>query len=166
VFFLRKNVRYLTHGAILAAAYAALAHLQNLLLPGSASMAIQFRVAEALCVLAFLTPAAVPGLTVGCFLFNVTSGAALPMDFLVGSFATFLATGCMWKLRRFPWLGAMMPALWNALLVGWELAVCIGGGFWINALYVAIGEVAVLYVLGMPLYHAVKKHGRLFLTKN
>ena len=162
---MRKNVRYLTHGAILAAAYAALAHLQNLLLPGSASMAIQFRVAEALCVLAFLTPAAVPGLTVGCFLFNVTSGAALPMDFLVGSFATFLATGCMWKLRRFPWLGAMMPALWNALLVGWELEIYIGGGFWLNGACVAIGELGVLLTLGSVLYYALRnpKIKRIFL---
>ena len=148
----------------MAAAYVALVHLQNLLLPGSASMAIQFRVAEALCVLAFVTPAAVPGLTVGCLLFNVTSGAALPMDFLVGTLASFLSVGSMWKLRRVPWLGIWMPALWNALLVGWELAVCIGGGFWINALYVAIGEATVLILLGMPLYRAIKKHSRLLLT--
>lgn len=154
---MNKRIKYLTHGAILAAAYVALTHLQNLLLPGSASMAIQFRVSEVLCVLAFSTPAAVPGLTVGCLLFNLTSGAALPMDFFVGSLATFLATGSMWKLRKLPWLGALMPAVWNALLVGWELTVCIGGGFWINALYVAIGEAAVLLLLGLPLHHALCK---------
>ena len=70
--------RHLAHAAIIAALYAVLTHMQNILFPGSASMAIQFRVSEALCVLAFFTPAAIPGLSLGCLLFNITSGAALP----------------------------------------------------------------------------------------
>lgn len=142
---------------MLAAAYAALTHLQNLLIPGSASWAIQFRVSEALCVLAFFSPAAIPGLTVGCMIFNLTSGMALPLDFLVGSVATALATAAMWLTRKWPALGLLMPALFNGLLVGWELSVYIGGGFWLNALYVAIGEAAVLLVLGVPLYRAIQK---------
>jgi uncharacterized membrane protein len=54
----------------------------------------------------------------------------------------------MWILRNHRFLGLFMPALWNALLVGWELDVYIGGGFLLNALYVAIGEAAVLLTLG------------------
>jgi uncharacterized membrane protein len=68
-------------------------------------------------------------------------------------------------LRRLPFLGLLMPALWNAFLVGWELSVYIGGGFWLNALYVAIGEAAVLLTLGTALYYALKTrnlHTRLF----
>ena len=156
---MKTNVQKLTQAAVLAAAYAALTHLQNLLLPGSASWAIQFRVSEVLCVLAFFTPAAVPGLTVGCLIFNLTSGLALPLDFLVGSAATALSTWAMWLCRKVPALGLLMPALFNALLVGWELAVYIGGGFWLNAAYVAIGEAAVLLVLGRPLYRIIKKRG-------
>ena len=68
-----KNTRYLAHAAIIAALYAVLTHLQNLLLPGSATWAIQMRLSEALCVLAFFTPAAIPGLTLGCLLFNITA---------------------------------------------------------------------------------------------
>ena len=79
-----KNTRFLTHAAIIAALYAVLTHLQNLILPGSATWAIQMRLSEALCVLAFFTPAAIPGLTVGCLAFNITYAAALPLDFLVG----------------------------------------------------------------------------------
>ena len=159
---MRKNIRFITHAAVLAAVYAALSHLQNFLIPGSASWAIQFRVAEVLCVLAFFTPAAIPGLTIGCLLFNVTSGAALPLDFLVGSLASFMAAAGMWLTRKVtvrgcPLLGLLMPALFNALLVGWELAIYIGGGFWINAAYVAIGELAVLLILGWPLYHTIRK---------
>ena len=156
-----KRPRYLAHAAIIAALYAVLTHTQNLLLPNSASMIIQFRLSEALCVLAFFTPAAIPGLTVGCLLFNITSAGALPLDWLVGSLATLLAAAGMWASRRLtlgslPLPGLLLPALTNAVLVGWELAVYIGGGFWLNALYVAIGEAAVLLILGSALYYAIK----------
>ena len=162
---MRKNTRYLVHSAIIAALYVALTHLQNLLIPGSASFAIQFRASEALCVLAFFTPAAIPGLTVGCLLFNLSFAGALPLDWLVGSYATFLAAGSMRLLRRLPWLGLAMPALFNALLVGWELTVYFGetgftmAAFWLNALYVAIGELAVLYTLGWLLYRSMTRTG-------
>ena len=158
---MRTHTRYLTHAAIIAALYAVLTHMQNILLPNSASMMIQFRLSEALCVLAFFTPAAIPGLTIGCLVFNLTFAGSLPLDWLVGSLATLLAAAGMWHTRRvtikgYPLLGMLLPALTNAILVGWELAVYIGGGFWLNALYVSIGEVAVLLVLGSALYYALK----------
>lgn len=158
---MRKHTRYLAHGAIIAALYVVLTHMQNMLLPGSATWAIQFRVSEALCVLAFFTPAAIPGLAVGCLVFNLTYAGALPLDFLVGSLASALAAAGMWltrkwKLGSFPLAGLLMPALFNALLVGWELELYIGGGFALNALYVAIGEAAVLLILGSALYYAMK----------
>lgn len=157
-----KNTRHMTHAAIIAALYAVLTHMQNLLLPDTATMAVQFRASEALCVLAFFTPAAIPGLTIGCFVFNLISGAT-PMDFLVGSLASFLAAWAMWKTRNvtikgYPLPGMLMPALSNAILVGWELTVyfSVGGSFWLNAACVAIGEVAVLLILGSALYYAMK----------
>ena len=115
---MNNKTRNLTHGALIAALYVILTHLQNIIFPESTSFAIQFRASEAMCILAFFTPAAIWGLTVGCFLFNLTFAGALPLDFLVG----------------------------------WELSVYIGGGFWLNALYVAIGEAAVLLTLGTVLY--------------
>ena len=60
------------------------------------------------------------------------------------------------KLTRKPVLGFLMPALFNGLLVGWELSMYVGGGFWVNALCVAAGEVLALR-LGVPLYFALKK---------
>ena len=158
---MRKNTRFLVHAAVIGALYLALTHGQNLLFPNSASMAIQFRASEALCVLAFFTPAAIPGLAIGCLLFNLTSGAALPLDFLLGSAATFLATGGMYLTRRctlrgYPLLGMLLPAFFNALISGWELKTYSGGGFWLNALYVAIGEAAVLLTLGTALYYAFR----------
>ena len=158
---MNKKVRFLTHAALFAALYVALTYLQNFLLPGSASWAIQFRASEALCVLAFFTPAAIPGLTVGCLLFNISFAGALPLDFLVGSLASCLAAAAMWLTRKvtlkgYPLPGLLMPALFNALLIGWELSVYIGGGFLINAVYVAIGETTVLLTLGTALYYAIK----------
>lgn len=153
---MKNKTRFLTQSAIIAALYAGLTWLQNLLLPGSASWAIQFRAAEALCVLAFFTPAAIPGLSIGCLLFNLTFAAALPLDFAVGTLASCLAALAMYGLRKYPWAGLAMPALLNAILVGWELDLYIGGGFWLCAAQVAIGELAVLYTLGAALYYAIR----------
>ena len=159
---MKRQAKLLAHGALIAAMYVALTHLQNLLIPGSATWAIQFRASEALCILAFFTPAAIPGLSVGCFLFNLSYSGALPLDMLVGTAATALATGGMYltrnlRIKGMPFLGLMMPAVFNGLLVGWELTVYIGGGFWLNALYVALGELGVLFTLGWLLDSLLKR---------
>ena len=154
---MNQRIHYLTHGAIIAALYAVLCHLQNLILPGSATWAIQMRLAEALNILAFFTPAAVSGLALGCLVFNLTFSAALPLDFLVGTLATLLAAQGMYMMRKQPALGLFFPAIANGVLVGWELTVYIGGGFLINAIYVAIGEAIVMLTVGAALYYAMKK---------
>ena len=154
--------RRLAHAAVIAALYAVLTHMQNILVPGSATWAIQLRLSEALCVLALYTPAAIPGLSIGCLLFNLTFSAALPLDPIVGTLATYLACQGMYltrKIRFFgiPVVGLLMPALSNAFLVGGELTLYIGGGFWLNALYVALGELIVLFTLGLGLYLLLRK---------
>ena len=161
---MRRRSHFLAHSAIISALYAILCYLQNLILPGSASWAIQMRAAEALSILAFFTPAAIPGLGIGCLLFNLSFAGALPLDFLVGTLASCLAAGAMWlmrnlKIRNLPVFGLLMPGIFNAFLVGWELTVYIGGGFWLNALYVALGEWIVLLTLGSLLYTAIRKRG-------
>ena len=171
-----SGIRYsrrMAHAAIIAALYAVLTHMQNMILPGSATWAIQMRLSEALCILSFFTPAAAPGLAAGCLLFNLTFSGALPLDFLLGSLATYLAAKGMWltrnwKIRGLPLPGLLLPTLTNAILVGWELSIYIGGGFLVNALYVALGEIAVLLTLGTLLYLAFRKRGLdtiLFETK-
>ena len=159
---MNMRARFLAHGALLAALYTALTYLQNFLIPGSASWAIQFRASEAMCVLALFTPAAIPGLSIGCLLFNLSFSGALPLDPVVGTAATVLATSGMYLTRNttvkgYPLLAMTLPAAANGLLVGWELAIYIGGGFWLNALYVAIGELAVLLSLGTLLYYTIRK---------
>lgn len=159
---MHDRVRKIAHGAIIAALYAVLTHMQNILLPGSATWAIQCRISEALCVFALFTPAAIPGLTAGCLIFNLTFAAALPLDFLLGSLATLLAAAAMWrtrnlKIRGYPLPAMLMPALTNGVLVGWELAVYVGGGFFLNALYVALGELIVMLTLGSALHALIRR---------
>ena len=158
---MKNKSRFLAHGALIAALYVALTYFQNFLIPNSATWAIQFRASEALCVLALFTPAAIPGLTIGCLLFNISFAGALPLDPVVGTLASLFATSFMYMLRPvtikgYPFLSMLMPALANALLVGWELNFYIGGGFWLNALYVAIGEAAVLLTLGSILFYVIR----------
>lgn len=147
---------------MIAALYAALCFLQNALIPNSASFVIQFRAAEALCIFAMFTPAAIPGLTIGCMLFNLCMAGALPWDVPLGGLATFLAAWGTyatrkWTVKGVPVIALILPALTNAILIGWELSVFIGGGFWINGLYVAIGELAVQLTLGLILYFTIKR---------
>lgn len=158
---MKKNTRYLTHGALLAALYVVLTYAQNFIWPESTSMAVQFRASEALLALALFTPAAIPGLTLGCLLFNISNSAALPLDYLVGTLASLLALAGMWYTRKitikgYPVLAMLLPAVTNGLLVGWELMVYIGGGFLFNAACVAAGEAAVLLTLGSVIFYAIK----------
>lgn len=83
---MNKKVLFIVQTAIIAALYAALTYAQNFLLPGTTSAAVQFRVSEALNVLALFTPAAIPGLTLGCVLSNLYNiGSGLPLDMIFGS---------------------------------------------------------------------------------
>ena len=163
---MKKKTLFISHAALLGAMYVALTHAQNLLLPGSATWAVQCRLSEALCVLAFFTPAAIPGLSIGCLIFNLSYAGALPLDFLVGTLATLLATWVMWLTRKVKWfgvpvIGLLMPALFNAILVGWELTVYLGdtgftmSAFWINAALVAAGEIIVLFTVGLALWRGL-----------
>ena len=161
---MNRKTKNLAHAALIAALYVVLTHFQNFILPNSASFAIQCRLSEALCVLALFSPSAITGLSIGCLLFNLTFSAALPLDWLVGTVATFCATAAIHALRGvrikgYPLLSMLMPALSNALFVGWELTVYIGNSFWLNALYVALGEGIVLLSLGSVLFRVFEKRG-------
>ena len=165
----KKPTLYIAQAAVIAALYATLTFLQNTLIPGSASMAIQFRVAEVLTVLAIFTSSAIPGLTVGCIIANISSLSVLgPYDLIFGSLASFLAALTMYWLRNVRFfklsvLAALMPALFNGLLVGFEIEFFfVEGGFHFGDFLfqggcVALGELAVLFVLGLPLVYIIEK---------
>lgn len=169
-----KKLIYLTQAAIIAALYATLTIGQNLLLPGTASMAIQFRVAEVLTVLAIYTPAAIPGLTVGCVIANISSvTAGLGFyDMIFGSIASLLAALAMYALRNVRWLriplpALFMPAIFNGLIIGFEIDFFFIGSmhfnfvdFLIQGGCVALGELGVLLILGIPFCLVLDKRAK------
>ena len=154
----RFSVRYLTTAALIAAVYAAL----TLLLPIPRYGGVQLRVAEAMTVLPFLLPEAVPGLAVGCFLANLL-GSPLVLDWVFGTLATLLAA--LWTARvKHLYLAPLPPVVCNAAIVGAESAWFesrSGGAFWpayaLNAFTVGLGEAAACYVLGLLLLRALPR---------
>lgn len=169
----RKSTLYIVQGALIAAIYAAMTILQNVLIPGSASMPVQFRISEVLTVLALYTPAAVPGLTIGCVIANISSLSVLgPYDLIFGSLATLFAALSMYALRnvrffKLPVLAALMPALFNGIFVGFEIDFFFMNNaaafnfvdFLIQGGLVALGELAVLFALGLPLTRVIELNG-------
>ena len=157
--------------AIIAAMYAALTYAQTLIAPTSTTAAVQFRVSEALNVLALFTPYAIPGLTIGCVISNLASiGQGLPLDMIFGSLATLGATSCIWllrnvKLKGYPIASMLMPAIWNGVIVGWEIECFFVEGkfhfssFLLQGGLVALGELGVMLILGTILYYTIiKRH--------
>lgn len=147
------NISGLALSGLIAALYAG---LTVLLAPISFS-AVQFRVSEALTLLPMISPAAIPGLGLGCLLSNLLAGAPW-QDVVFGSLATLLAAVSTRQLRRLPWLAAFMPVLWNGLVVGATLSWLYPPmPFLATAGSVALGEAAVVYMLGLPLTELLKK---------
>ena len=147
------TTRQMATAGIIAAIYAVL----TLALPIP-----QFRVAEAMTVLPFLFPEAIPGLAVGCFLANLL-GSPMPVDWIVGTAATLIAAIWTSKLRHRA-LAPLPPVICNMVLVGAEIAWFFpteGMGFWaafgFNALTVGIGEAAACFILGSLLLRVLPR---------
>ena len=158
----RVNTRYLVHAALIAALYVTLTYLAGLM--NLAYGPVQFRFSEALTVLPFLLPEAVPGLFIGCVVSNLISPYGA-LDLVVGSLATLLAALWTGKCRR-RCLAPLPPVICNAALVGALIAwyeAGLGAGFApalaYNALTVGVGEAAVCYLLGLPLLRVLESRG-------
>ncbi len=163
----QKRSKYLAECAIIAALYATATYLSAII--GLAYGPIQFRISEALCVLSVFTPAAIPGLTIGCVIGNLTSPMGV-WDIVFGAAATFFAAVFSRMLRNIkikdlPVLSASMPVVFNALIVGAEITLLMPSGeyaskitaFAVSALEVGLGELVVCFILGLPLCSALKK---------
>ena len=157
---------FLTQSGVIAALYVVLTLLAKLL--GLDSGQIQLRLSEALCVLPFLTPAAVPGLFLGCLVSNLLSPYGA-LDIVFGSLATLLAAIWTGRIRR-KWLAPLPPVVCNAIIIGAVVTVqqvpmeLFWGTFAYNALTIGLGEALACYVLGGLLLKvlsgnpAIKKH--------
>ncbi len=152
-----KKVLFITQAAVNAALYVVLTLLANAL--GLANYAIQVRFSEALTILPFFTPAAIPGLTIGCLLSNLLTGC-MPLDILFGSLATLLGAVGTYLLRKRQWMAPLPPILANTVIVPFVLAYVyqFEGSIPYFMLTVGIGEILSCGVLGMILMGVLMKY--------
>lgn len=151
-----KKIVYLSQAAMIAALYVVLTLLANAL--GLANYAIQVRFSEALTILPFFTPAAIPGLTIGCLLSNILTGCA-PLDILFGTLATLTGALGTYALRRFEWLAPLPPILANTIIVPWVLrfAYDIPDAIPYLMATVGAGELISCGLIGMLLLRSLKQ---------
>lgn len=162
-----KKVTFITQAAIIAALYVVLTLLANAL--GLASYAIQVRFSEALTILPFFTPAAIPGLFVGCIISNLLCGSIL-WDIVFGSLATLLGAAGTYLLRKKApeWCACIPPILANTIIVPFVLAYAyhFEGGIPYFMLTVGIGEIISCGILGTLLLKVLKKYRRVIFGDN
>ena len=164
------SVRDMVIAGLIAALYATLSYFANAF--GVAFGPVQVRFSEALCVLPFFFPAAVPGLFIGCFIANLLSPYGA-LDIVFGSLATLLAA--FWtRHTRHKWLAPLPPVICNTLIIPavitWQAALTaspddiISAVFFGNALCIGLGELLSCYVLGglllthLPKIPALKRY--------
>ena len=156
-----RKTKSITQAAIIAALYVVLTFVANAM--GLASGAIQIRLSEALTILPYFTPAAIPGLFVGCLLSNILVGGAL-FDIIFGSIATLLGALGTYLLRKSKWLTPIPPILSNTIIVPLVLIYAYGvqDALPYLMLTVGIGEVISAGLLGMILLKSLEKHKDIF----
>lgn len=160
-----SKAKAITMAAAIAAVYVVLTFIANAM--GLASGAIQVRFSEALTVLPFFTPVAVPGLFVGCILSNILTGCA-PYDVVFGSLATLIGAVGTYvlakKLPKMSWLAPIPPIIANTIIVPFVLMYVydVEDALWYLMLTVGAGEVISCGIIGMILLKALEKRKEIF----
>ena len=149
-----KKLVFICQAAVIAALYVVLTYVFS----AFASGVIQVRVSEALTILPAFTPAAIPGLGIGCLLSNTLTGCVL-LDIIFGSVATLIGALGSYALRRHTWLVPIPPIVSNMIIVPFVLRYAYGAtdAFPFMIATVGAGEIISCYLLGMLLYGALKK---------
>ena len=161
---MRISVKKAAFAGVIAALYAALTYA---IIP-LAYTPVQLRIAEVLCILPFFFPAAVPGLFIGCIIANLLSPYGL-LDVIAGSSASLLAAACTMLIGQksrnresvcVKAFACFPPVIFNAVIIGALIAFYMVGvsdfnvfmlAFVTNGLWVGLGQLIVLYALGLPL---------------
>ena len=151
----------MTQAALIAALYVVLTFVANAM--GLASGAIQIRLSEALTILPCFTPAAIPGLFIGCLISNILVGSVI-WDIVFGSLATLIGAIGTHYLRKHKWLSPLPPIISNAVIVPFVLVYAYGvqDALPFLAFTVGMGEVISAGVLGMILLKSLEKHKDIF----
>lgn len=158
----KNRVQFITKTALIAAAYAAL----TLSFSFISYREVQFRIAEILVLFVFIEPKYATGLVIGCILANIPSPLGV-IDVIVGPFATLVAILFIIAIRKTIGysknsliIASFGPVIANAFIVGWELFYLFQTPFWINALYVGLGEFAVVTIIGTVVVSSMMKNDR------
>lgn len=153
---MNKKVLFIVHASVIAALYVVLTFLANAF--GLANYAIQVRFSEALTILPFFTPAAIPGLTIGCLLSNILTGCALP-DIIFGTLATLIGAVFTYLLRKNKWLAPVPPIAANTVIVPFVLYYAYGiSPLWFSFITVGAGEIISCGILGMILLNVLNTY--------
>lgn len=150
-----KSTLFLTEAAIIGAIYVVI----TLLFAPVSFGEVQIRISEALTILPYFTPAAVPGLFVGCIIANLFGGA-LPADILFGSLATLIGAVFTYKLRRNKYLAPIPPIMANTIIIPFVLQYCYGINLPLPILMLTIGagEIVSCGIFGMILLNTLSKY--------
>lgn len=151
-----KKIFYICQAAMIAALYVVLTFIANAFHLANGN--IQVRISEALTILPYFTPAAIPGLAIGCLLSNYLTGCHL-LDIIFGSVATLIGAVFTYVLRKQKWLAPVPPVISNTIIVPWVLRLAYGmeGAIPYLMLTVGIGEIISCGVLGMILLLSLEK---------
>ena len=153
-----KTTKYLLQGAVIAAVYAVL----TIVLAPISYGPMQVRISEALTVLPVFTPAAVPGLFVGCFVANMV-GPYGAVDMICGSAATLIAALLTYKLKDKTWLAPLPPVVLNGIIIGGMLHFAYGvPNLPACMVWVAVGEAIACYAIGLPLIKIFGRYRSIF----
>ena len=158
---MKFSAKRLAIGGVTAALYVVLTLVTSLF--GLSSGFIQFRLSEALCILPCFTPAAIPGLFIGCLLANLLSGAAI-WDIILGSIATLLGAIGTYFLRKRRFLASMPPIVANTIIVPLVLVLVyhVEMAYILIVLSIGISEIISAGVLGQLLYIPLSRKHKLF----
>lgn len=152
------KTKYLLQASIIGAIYAVL----TMILAPISYGPMQVRISEAMTILPRFTPAAIPGLFIGCFVSNMV-GPYGPIDVICGSLASLISAFLSYKLRERTWLVPLPPVLINGVIIGAMLHYAYGvPGLWVCMAWVALGQAAACYVLGVPLIKLFDNYKRIF----
>ena len=160
-----KKVLLIVQAALIAAIYVVLTYFISAF--NLASGAIQVRISEALTILPVFTPAAIPGLFIGCLLSNLLTGC-MPLDVVFGSLATLIGAIFTWSLRnKSKFLAPVPPVVANIVVVPFVLkyAYMVPLPIPFMMLTVGVGEVISAGVLGLILYGALNKYRGIIFKK-
>ena len=164
-----KKVLFITQAAIIAAIYVVVTYFIAAF--NLASGSIQIRISEALCVLPYFTPAAIPGLWIGCLIANMITGATI-FDIIFGSLATLIGAVFTYLLRKHKFLCTLPPVIANALIIppvlifAYNIPAVMWRGMnitWIfTVVTVGFGEVVSVCVIGYILLNVLNKYRGIF----